>query len=155
MARRPPAGLYEKEPGGEQTAFPNKSRLALCLFSHSQCWMHIRIAQGAVPYNADARATPRCGLPVWDGALQFQCTAQVKKPWLFIYLFNLYISLKDFYLFLKDTQREAETQDRQGRSRVSARSPMQDWIPGHPGSRPEPKTDAQAPSHPGVQSPVS
>ena len=53
------------------------------------------------------------------------------------------------YLFMRDTEREAR--DTSGeRSRLPARSPMWDSIPGPPGSHPEPKADAQPLSHPGV-----
>ena len=37
-----------------------------------------------------------------------------------------------------------------GRSRLHAGNPMWDSIPGHPGSRPGLKADAQPLSHPGV-----
>ena len=58
------------------------------------------------------------------------------------------VVFKDFiYLFMRDTERGRDTG--RGRSRLHAGSPMRDSIPG-PGSRPEPKADAQLLSHPGV-----
>ena len=50
---------------------------------------------------------------------------------------------KDFiYLFMKDTER--------GRSRLQCREPDVGLDPGTVGSCPEPKADAQLPSHPGI-----
>ena len=51
---------------------------------------------------------------------------------------------------MRDT--EKERQRHRGRSRLPIGSPMQDSIPGFPGSCPEPKADAQSLSHPGVPS---
>ena len=57
---------------------------------------------------------------------------------------------KRFYLFMRDTQREAETIGR-GRSRLHTRSPTWDSIPGldpgTPGPRPRPKAGTKLLSH--------
>ena len=78
--------------------------------------------------------------------LQTNAKTSVVQDFTFIFYF-----FKDFiYLFMRDTQRESETQAEgevgslQG-TQCGARS--QD-----PGSRPEPKADAQPLSHPGVPS---
>ena len=49
------------------------------------------------------------------------------------------------YLFMRDTQREADTG--RGRRRLPVGNQMRDWTPG---SRPEPKADTQPLSHPGA-----
>ena len=50
---------------------------------------------------------------------------------------------------MRDTDQEKEAETGRGRSRLLAGSPMWDSIPTA-GSDPEPKTDAQLVSHPGV-----
>ena len=64
-----------------------------------------------------------------------------------ILLFLLFF--KDFmYLFMRDTEREADTQaEGEAGSLQGARWGLD---PGTPGSHPEPKADAQPLSHPGV-----
>ena len=60
---------------------------------------------------------------------------------------------KDFiYLFMRDSEREAETQAE--REAGSLRGPKAGLHPRTPGSHPEPKTDAQALSHPGIPNPA-
>ena len=63
-----------------------------------------------------------------------------------------YLFLKNFYLFMIVTERERERgrDIGRGRSRLPAGSLMWDSIPGPPGSRSEPKADAQSLSHPGI-----
>ena len=64
---------------------------------------------------------------------------------------------KRFYLFMHETHTHTRTHTHahrgrdlgRGRNRLPIKSPMQDSIPD-PGSRPEPKADAQPLSHPGV-----
>lgn len=58
---------------------------------------------------------------------------------------------------MRDSQRETQRQrqrcrDTGGgeRSGIHAGSPLWDWIPGPPGSRHEPKAEAQPLKHPGV-----
>ena len=50
---------------------------------------------------------------------------------------------------MKDTEREAETQQREEKQ-APCREPDVGFNPGNPGSRPEPKAGAQLLSHPGV-----
>ena len=51
------------------------------------------------------------------------------------------------YVFVRDTQREAERDIGKGRSRLPAGNSVRNWTPG---SAPEPKADAQPLSHPGI-----
>ena len=68
------------------------------------------------------------------------------------HLFLLYLFFKRFYLFIHDRhtdrEREAETQERE--KQASCREPDMGLDLGSPGSRPEPKADAELLSHPGV-----
>ena len=64
----------------------------------------------------------------------------------------LYISFffKDFiYLFMRDTERERQ-RHRQREKQVPHEEPDAGLDPRTPGSCPEPKADAQPPSHPGI-----
>ena len=61
----------------------------------------------------------------------------------------IYIYLKILFIHDRHTERGRDTG--RGKSRLLTRSPVQDSTPG-PGSRPEPKADAQPLSHPGVPS---
>ena len=58
-----------------------------------------------------------------------------------------------FYLFIheRDTERERQ-RHRQREKQAPLREPDVGLDPGSPGSRPEPKTDAQPLSHPGIHS---
>ena len=66
-------------------------------------------------------------------------------------LFYLFI-FKDFiYLFMRDRERERERQrHRQKKKQAPYREPDVGLNPWTPGSRPEPKAEAQPLSHPGV-----
>ena len=60
-----------------------------------------------------------------------------------------------FYLFMKDTERERERErerqrHRQREKQAPCREPDVGLDPRTPGSRPEPKANAQPLSHPGV-----
>ena len=58
---------------------------------------------------------------------------------------------KNIYLFIHDRERERERQrDRQRENQAPCREPDVGLDPRTPGSRPEPKADAQLLSHPGV-----
>ena len=51
---------------------------------------------------------------------------------------------------MKDTHRERGRDKGRGRSRLHCREPDVGLDPGTPGSRPEPRADAQLLSHPGI-----
>ena len=57
---------------------------------------------------------------------------------------------KNFIYFIHERHTERDRDIGRGRSRLHAQSPMWDSIPGPPGSRLEPKVDAQPLSHPGI-----
>ena len=60
---------------------------------------------------------------------------------------------KDFiYLFMRDTERKKQ-KHRQREKQAPCKEPDVGLKPGNPGSRPQPKADAQLLSHPGI--PVS
>ena len=61
---------------------------------------------------------------------------------------NIYIFKYFIYLFMRDREKEAETQGKQ----APCREPDVGLNPGTPGSHPEPKANAQPLSHPGVPS---
>ena len=71
-------------------------------------------------------------------------------------LYVVHISfLKKFYLFMRGRERERERErerqrHRQRKKQVPCREPDVGLDPGTPGSRPEPKADAQPLSHPGI-----
>ena len=62
------------------------------------------------------------------------------------------IFFKDFiYLFMRDTERKRERQrHRQRENQAPCKKPDAGLDPRTPGSRPEPKLDAQPLSHPGA-----
>ena len=76
-------------------------------------------------------------------------TAESKRFWASLFK-------KTFCLFIHEGHRERGRDTGRGRSRLPTGSPMWDSIPGPqtPRSGPEPKTDAQPLSHPGVPLPV-
>ena len=61
---------------------------------------------------------------------------------------STYVFIKIVHLFMRGTQREADTG--RGRSRLHVGSPLRDSIPGPLESQPEPKADVQSLSNPGV-----
>ena len=64
-------------------------------------------------------------------------------------LFCLFIFLEISFIYSWERHKRRGRSIGRGRSRLHARSPTQDSIPG-PGSRPEPKADSQPLSHSGV-----
>ena len=58
-----------------------------------------------------------------------------------------------FYLFIHETERERQRHRQREEKQALCREPNVGLYPGTPGSHPEPKTDAESLSHPGV--PVS
>ena len=66
---------------------------------------------------------------------------------------TIFICHKIFFkkiLFMKDAEREAETQAEEEAGSPWSREPNVGLSPRTPGSLPEPKADAQPLSHPGV-----
>ena len=64
------------------------------------------------------------------------------------FLKTFFLFFKDsFYLFMRDTQREAEPRQRE--KQAPCREPYAEADPRTRGSQPEPKANAQPPSHPG------
>ena len=68
---------------------------------------------------------------------------------IFQLFFKFYLFLKRFYLFIHKKHRERQ-RHRQRENQAPCREPDVGLNPRTPGSRPEPKTDAQPLSHPGV-----
>ena len=63
---------------------------------------------------------------------------------------KIQVFYKRFYLFIHKRHRDRGRDSGRGRSRLPAGILMWDSILGPPGSRPEPKADAQPLSHPGA-----
>ena len=64
---------------------------------------------------------------------------------------NVYFILKDFYLFIRDTEGERERQrHRQREKQAPCREPYVGLDPRSPGSRLGPKAGAKPLSHPGI-----